>query len=777
MSNTINVVLNGVDNLSSVISGSILKVGALGAAFDAAMGVVNGGISMMRQGLADAGKTQLDLIGGAGALMGVMDVDFSTATQQAESLNNAFVKLGANLPGTAEDFAMVGRSVMDDIINAYRQLDGSLDLSTAKESLLDLTESWTLLAQQTQTDSATAGQLLTRLIGGDTRVLKQVMFDKSPAFKNALNRLLEADGKTLKDFDDLTTKQRTEYVRSATRLTIPKEAVEAMSNTVSGLVASWNSAIFDPTTGAIGFLRKLPQRFNETALDAYFGMLKSVERVAQQIVRLFPVSVDFMEVLWDTFNWIGTKLDSIATTLASYKQASNIQLPSFDGLVDGLIAGFNWMLDGMAKFTNAVFADTSWVAPLVANLIKALFRLSNGFSRAILRYFTSINYGQVIRGSFSAIFQTLTQGIPAIISGMGGNLLANFRDMIGGVFRVLSSGISKIMDSRLGRVMQGGFQFISDVAKIMGSLFRLVTLPLRLVVGIFTIVGKVVLEVSKLVWGIAKVVLSPLQLVFSGIKNIVSIVGLIVGSTLRIMMVSGLAIAKGILTVLSLAFKGIQIIVGIIDNAVSGIEKGIDSVIGSILGFIDTISNLVSGGWRAITNKFSEFKNQLSSISVSSITTLIKDGIKSLGERIKGMFSVPKPVQDFASNTMSAFKSVTSNPIGAVSGLVSSVMGNDEEMTALSNQHNWGNSFGGNLKPLADAIKLENRMKPMGASLVVANSSEAILNRQQLSSIKATPRQYPPNITVNITESSSPSLTADAVINRLSEYFSDAYNR
>lgn len=798
MSNRVVVTLEGRDNLSGVLSRAAATGVAMGNAITSAFSLAGdalGGVFKGFQSAVDrASSTQLDLIGSAGALKDVMGGSFEDSMKFAKGLNTEFVKLGASLPGTAEDFAMIGRSVSDDVIRAFDTADG-IDMDNAKSTLLGLTEGWTLLAQQSKTNSAEAGQLLTRLLGGDTSALRMVMFDRSPAFKSALNKVLESNGKSLKDWKSASTRERSQWLQEATKLTIPPEAISAMSNTLDGVTSEWKNALMDPTTGVFGMLRELPDFGGMTALDGLTQLFQSVDGLFKQLGDKFPFKVDVMSGLMSVFTNLNNMVQQATSFVGSFNMSNlgNIGQKLNDWIVNGiqqLVSGIQSLppinLAGiLSQFFQIQNALNNWFQNLVTNIVSSL---GGG---------TSIDLSSVV----SQVMQVLSQ-IGQVMAQQLNSLVQSVRDSISSInWSLLGSQVGVLLGQAvtqgLGAIM--GVAVAIDWGPLIAGIWELRNAIISGVRGVLTGLGSVLL--SNFLQGVGIInaaVMSQVQVlmanILTGITGIMAQIGIGIQSLMAAMSQIGSMLSTQFMVVMSQLQAGMATITASITSAIQSLIAGLTAIGASMTSQFMAMMAQVQAGLSQVTSSITmaiqsliagmaamgvsmsaQFSVMMSSIqaTMASIMSGITSTITSIGAGILGglqaaaamaisaaaslggqiMAGVQSLVATIASAVNGALSSAGSAIKGAISGAVSGAVssakssissiigggkfrGQPRGLTAYSAYRgNVGVAAGGNGN-LLSAIADENKNKPPGSNLVVANSSEAILTRRQQQRLK-----------------------------------------
>ena len=730
----INVQINGEDNvspvLSSIVSQGVVLGNAISGSLSLAGDAIGGVFDVVKGNLQSALDVQMNMIGTSGALMGILGTDYNQAKEVTKELNREFTAMASTLPGVTEDFAAIGLSISDDIFNSIRNADGSVDLPNAKKLLLEMTEGWGLLAQQSATSSAEASQNLVRFLGGDASVLQMAQFDKSPAFKSALNRVMEADNASLEDWQSATTEQRARWINEASKMTIPKEAIDELRTTVDGVFQGWRSAVFDPTTGALGFLREIESRDGGTIMSALSDTMQAADSLFKSLADNFPLRFDVLAPLFDTFKFLETQITR-ATSLIS----------------DGI---------SIDTFINMGTAVNQMMGDLRAKSIEMMVNLFNGLADSLGNIQTSI---PDLSGMVSGFMSNLFSDVGMMITGTLNNL--NFSGMIDGLKNVgllivnsLSTMVEGLADSISMDGIQGlfmGFNLGERLGQIVGETLMALaelaassmgTVDLATVLGALSTVGQIIIGAFVgFIKGVGSAIVAGFPSYVSAITE---------------------AMERSRANINSAFSSAASAVQGIVRTGVNGIVESVKSLIDRI---VQAFKAAIPSAMSAISNAVNSLRS-----AVSSITGQANAASQQAASTPTA--ATPAPTTGATPATATPTSGSVSEPgsrtayINQANSQGATPLADAAELQALQPQ----NSFNGNLKPLLDAIRLESMMKPYGSNLTVANSSETILNRSQtrrLANSMMGSNGSQMTVNLNVNGVSNPNAVADLVMRRL----------
>jgi hypothetical protein len=769
---SIDVSINGIDNVSGVLAGITAKGVVMGNAISGAIGLAANGVGQMMQGLKgqfeSAQNVQMGMIGTSGALMGVIGTDYANAMQVTKDLNKEFTRMASTLPGVTEDFAQIGLSISDDIFNAIRTADGSVDLPNAKKLLLEMTEGWGLLAQQSQTSSAEASQNLVRFLGGDATVLKMAQFDKSPAFKSALNRVMEADDMALSDWSDATTEQRAKWINQASKMTIPKEAIDELRQTVDGVYQGWRSAVFDPTSGALGFLREIGSRGDETVMDALSDAMQAADKMFKALADNFPFKFDVLAPLFDTFKFIERQINRVTNLIGGtfsiqgiVKAAQSLSesiVSTIDNAVTKASRGLSSMLQGLGS------VDLSSMMDVVSGIGGAMQTLVKGLRIQSLR---------LVSGMFNGITEALLQ-LPTSMTDISGEIAGFMSGMFADVSSMMSQTMSSInlsgLISGLTRLGLIGVDLISQMINGLAKSLNMGAIESVLSgYNVGVVVGQVL---GDSFMGLAQIVARTLgsidiTLVIGAVQSLAkmlggAVVGLLVGLGQSIVANFPAYIAEidnGIKRFQSNISGGVQRYIAAIGSLVSsGMTAIVEVIRGLMDGVVRTFKSAIPQALSSITNAISNLRSAVT-VTAPPVTTPAPTPAVTTPSTATGgtRASEPSSRSDYVSTVRNLSRSTTttSNVTAA-------------EQRALETAQN---SASGNFTPLLDAIRRERKASPFGSSITVANTSETILNKNQTRTLAKSVANgrtaQTVNVNLNVNGVSNPMQVAELVMREL----------
>jgi len=561
MANTLNVTLTATDAMSSVITGAVraatLQANLLASAFKGAAQLAGSAFGKFSEMVKSAADSEVDLIASTGALQGVLGTSFADSLKYAKQLGAQFSQMGSELPGTAEDFAQIGRILTDDLAGAFKRVDGSFDKVGFEEKLMGITRGVGVLAQAAKTSATEAGFAIQRVIGGDANSLKLLFFDKNPFVKNYIVNTLKEQGKTLAEWGSLTQQARLEIVQAALDKAAGPDVIKALQSTVDGIMSSWKSQVFDPSVGALGMLRSLASRGGQTALDGLRKVLQATEGLFSQLAEAWPFKVDLMVALFDGLSGIAKGIDWLTSRVADYLGAFHegaSRWEAFSGMLKRAMKGM--------EFENALKQFSSSIAGVMG---KVDFR-------AVLTVFPSV-------------FTKLLATFSAVIAGGANALITGANTILGNWSMWGQLGVT--LGNVIGRGVAGVLTLLTKLDWGGLVMAGLKAIPAALTATMGIIVG----VVSGLIQGLAPTVQSAL----SGITGVLA------------------GVAKSCATALGQAFESVTTAVR------AAFSNLVGSVMPALTSFASSLTDSIRNFFQGVVQQFQSTLSNLASSALSAV--------------------------------------------------------------------------------------------------------------------------------------------------------------
>jgi len=259
-------------SLGSSMSGSVLSgnlmANAMGGAFNAIASTVGSLTRSIGSGLSEAMDRTVARAATAGDFMKLTGLSFDTSTSYIKDFSKEMSLVAAALPGETAQFVQLANGIMDDLVPAFKALDGSFDLKGFREAQKEITKFATVRAENTGVDVGRATHSIAKSIGGAASLKelnRMVFFQKNPG---VMASMLEQERLLGTTWKKATSIQRVEMLKTA--LSIPPEAMATMIASSKGLIEGFKSALLDPLTGYFGNEREFEMDGGLTSVFAQF---------------------------------------------------------------------------------------------------------------------------------------------------------------------------------------------------------------------------------------------------------------------------------------------------------------------------------------------------------------------------------------------------------------------------------------------------------------------------------------------------------------------------
>jgi hypothetical protein len=844
--NVVNVLLTARDNMSAVITGAVrngaMQAQLLGNAFSAAGEIAGKAFSTFGDMVKTAAGSETDLIAATGALQSVLGGTFGEAFEYSKKLNAEFSKMGAELPGTAENFASIGRILSDDLANSFKRVDGSFDKVGFEDKLMTITRGVGVLSQAAKTSAFEAGFAIQRVIAGDANALKLLFFDKNPVIKNQIVSGLKEQGKSLKDWAKLTQQARLDMVAAALNSAAGPEVIDKLQSSVEGITSGWQSKIFDPTVGALGMLRSLSSRGTRSALDAFRDLLTTTDTFMKELGAIWPFKVDIMVSLYDAFTYLN-KLVSAATGVV---MGVGEELRKGLDFLPALRKGFGAIPNELGKLVGSLkFGD------VFANVLK---NISGFFATAAGVFGKTLNFGLravssalndltlgpklglamgelVGRGTgiiltfllttdWGSVFQILLKLIPQVISAAAGaavGLVSGLISQLGPLVKAAGSGILSGLSGLASAVTE---TFSNIGAQVLPPMAEFVSKAISALQRVWSNLSAAVVEIFSGIFDAAKTAMGNFDSGFTG--------------AVQEFFTNFLSQVKNVLTnALSGAMSSVGSVLGSVTTAVgnaanSALAGATAAVSGSTTPSAANVPTTPTpatapntsgsssnppptdiGGPAGWTGWLPSYLNQNFFSSASAHYAGAKELVNSWanGQVVSSAYAgnTQNILQKIAENSTHNFNSETAHSAyaGHTQNSTQNFQNNSEIVKTAAFGHNpmfrGGNlslaltqayQAGVNVPAILQASVAEKRNAPSGSMLIVANTTETVLTKQQAQTVfgkvgaafsgtqpvvVAQPGQPPNvNISVNISGAGDVQAVANAVIAQLDYYLTKA---
>lgn len=499
----------------------------------------------------EAKSIELKLVGATGSFAALTGKSFAESGKFVQSFNEEIAKVAGALPGATAEYNQVANSIMDNVIPVFKALDGSLNQNALKEGLVEITKNMTVMGKIADVNASYVGMFTARFLtkGQGLKGLEDLTFaQESPAFLGQVKEALKAQKKTEADFTKMTEKQRYELLKTVSAKFITKEAIDAATNTVDGLLQGMQSAMIDPMTGLFGLMRDLSSaEGNQNVMSAVVTGIKATQKFFESgsnILKALGVpSADPMLVLYNGINQLSAWITQIAA-----KVNEVIARPSFKNLATQIQKSVGGLIDGIQKLNRELaIAIAATVTFSIARPAMAMGAVQGGMT-ALTTTATAVGTGILGGvGVASSAVATLGRSIVALpglaVTAVTRSitLLNSLAIAIRGVtFSSLIAGLQTLATAGWSAVIGGLGGVVLGIKAFTASMFTagiaLLTNPLFIGLGAIALAAAAIYKYWKPITAFFRGTISglldsfgPLRPAFKGIANIVAPVFATVG--------------------------------------------------------------------------------------------------------------------------------------------------------------------------------------------------------------------------------------------------------
>lgn len=503
----VNIIINAVDRASGAVKsignafgglkakaeeaagagGSLSNAIAFGMAkYNAAVGLAQTGIGKLQGMMEEAKSLQLENMSAAQTFAAVAGKSFDEGAQFIDNLTAELSKAAAVLPGATKDYVALGRSIQDNLIDAFKGSDGKLkDMAGFENSLMSISKSFGVLSAASNVPIGNTALGLTKaLSGGSIAELRQIQaFEQNPAILNELEKRLQKVGaKSLKDLD---MKARVALIKEVGEKFVDSGYQKRAAETLDGLWQGFVSGWFDPNTGVFGLMRDLDPATKgvQSAFKSMNDLFKSLlgsgglyEQVSGLLSDL-GIGIDPMRLLRDGIvfldGWIKTISGAIAGLRSYLKGGGDLAT----GLTN-MLSGAGSLFD-IATIGAQINSGIAWVSTQVLGVI-------NSGIQAISTWLQGLQPGAGANiGAAAGIFVgNLVGNVIAFIQGLD---WANILLIIGnGAIQIIGAiggfilGLTVTIQEKIGTaIQQTGQKLIDGFMQLLQMIGQIIQMKLQ----------------------------------------------------------------------------------------------------------------------------------------------------------------------------------------------------------------------------------------------------------------------------------------------------------
>ncbi|MBW4483025.1 MAG: hypothetical protein KME14_10815 [Tildeniella torsiva UHER 1998/13D] len=474
MANTVQTRIVAKDEASSVFAqlnnsmrSSVLQGNLMASAITAGLGAATRGVGALASGMREVVGIQQSNIAVAGDFMKLTGQSYGEATEFIDNFSASMAKAAASLPGDTKDYVSLGKGIMDNLIPAFKGLDGVLNEADYTKALESITKMGALRAATSGVDTNLASQGLSKMLGGSSLAeLKNLkFFEANPAVIAFIEEEAQKMGKGLKD---MTARERATVLEAA--LAVPDEVIAASTQSIEGLIQGLKSSLLDPQVGLFGLMRDLEPNVkgNQTVIQATNDLLKKIMSPGgplsslKDIFELIGVEMgDPMESLYNSINWTSNKLDQLGGFLdrnqAGISKFVYGAKQSFEKLKEAPGKFISESISSLLRGFNASRGAGSTDYGSIVG--KALAQATNFFASQVLSMIGNMDYGALLVGLFN-VGKIVISGIGSFLANLDWQVL-----MMGGLAVLGAALLTAVMATAVPAILSS----FATVAVLIGA--------------------------------------------------------------------------------------------------------------------------------------------------------------------------------------------------------------------------------------------------------------------------------------------------------------------
>jgi hypothetical protein len=441
----LNLIISATDRASSVIGGIDNKLKGLGGtasgvksqtsglsdsiAFgmvkaQAAIGLATSAYGQLNNMIGESAKLQVENLGAAQTFSVLTGKSFDESAQFVDKMNASLAKSAAALPGATSDYTALARSITDNVLPAFSDMNGVLKDSKGFESTLkSLTENYGVLAVD-KGGAQNMSLALSKLMGGATTSSVRMLtsMEQNPAILSEIEKRLKAVGAD--STSDLKVPDRVKLLDEIGKKFVTEDYKKRASESVDSLFQSFKSALLDPNEGVFGLMKDLDKK------------TKGNQSAFASVNRLM-VSVLGTDGLFATIGSLMAQLGLTADPMVMLRDGVErvngwvIQLNGFLGGFKGKLSGGD-LLTKAGEFIGGIGSQASEFFNFAINEIGAFLTTLNPQKSAEIGQAAGAFLGR-LTGQIGQFFVTLDYGaVIALLAQLGVQLLAVAGGALGG---------------------------------------------------------------------------------------------------------------------------------------------------------------------------------------------------------------------------------------------------------------------------------------------------------------------------------------------------------
>jgi len=444
----LNLILQATDRASRTIGGVIGKVTGLNgilnrtqqqggltgdsiawsmAKAQLAVGAITMGVNKLENALSEAANIELENLSAATGLAGMMGNNIDKATESVNRLNASMAEIAGPLPGSTADYVDTARQITPMTAEIFSdRSDQLVDVAGFEKMTKELSTSYTAMAEAGMVGGMTgrmAAQnmqlVLQRMLSGatqgDLRMLNA--YGQNPILMAETKKYLKSKG--VSELRELGTKNALfEAVNEIGKKVATPEYLEKATKTVNGMMENFISDLFDPNTGVFGLWKDLDNDVSNGVQSAFVSFEKFLtqiigpDSIVSEIGKLAEMmgikATTPMKMLSDAFEWMAGFTKNLVGVIKNFRESISKTTPeSAFKWLQGALGGLGgWIAEQYNRFIYWLdrqvrdFDPSSIPSEQISGAIM-------GFIAGVADFFNKLDKGRTIQLGMRIIFKLI----------------------------------------------------------------------------------------------------------------------------------------------------------------------------------------------------------------------------------------------------------------------------------------------------------------------------------------------------------------------------------
>ena len=447
-SRTIGTVVGKVTGLNGILNRTQQQGGLTGdsiawsmAKAQLAVGAITMGVNKLENALSEAANIELENLSAATGLAGMMGNNIDKATQSVNRLNASMAKIAGPLPGSTADYVDTARQITPMTAEIYSDRAGNMTNVAGFEKMTqELSTSYTAMAaagmvggmsgrMAAQNMQLVLQRMLSGATQGDLRMLNA--YGQNPILKAETEKYLKSKG--VKELRELGSKEALiQAVNDIGKKVATPEYLEKAAKTVNGMMENFVSNLFDPNTGVFGLWKDLDDDVSNGVQSAFvsFGnfltQIIGPDSIVSEIGKLAEImgitATTPMRMLSDAFEWMAGFTKNLVGVIKNFRESISKTTPE---------SAFKWLQGALGGLGG-------WIAEQYNRFIYWLDRQVRdfdpssipseqisgaimGFIAGVVDFFNKLDKGKTIQLGMDIIFK-LFETIGYVMANLDGSV-------------------------------------------------------------------------------------------------------------------------------------------------------------------------------------------------------------------------------------------------------------------------------------------------------------------------------------------------------------------